>query len=262
MLAPLDIENKKFSKQMMNGYNVEEIDDFLDDLTKDYTTLYKENAELKAQISEMKENVSHYKTIESTLQNTLVMAQTTADDIKKAATQQAEQIVRDAELNAKETITNLRAERITETKRYEDIKKQFDVYKAKMEALLISQLELLKESNSDFESTSYDESISTNEIENTENGIMSKSFEKVSATFDTSNSSINSVKDAVNNGYTKFGDSDRSFNNETFNNAFGGLATSAQGVENDGEGTYGVNSAFGMRYADSGNIDMPKSFKD
>lgn len=37
MITPLDIENKKFSKQMMNGYSVEEVDDFLDDLTVDYT---------------------------------------------------------------------------------------------------------------------------------------------------------------------------------------------------------------------------------
>ena len=36
MITPLDIENKKFSKQMMNGYSVEEVDDFLDDLTADY----------------------------------------------------------------------------------------------------------------------------------------------------------------------------------------------------------------------------------
>ena len=42
MITPLDIENKKFSKQMMNGYSVEEVDDFLDDLTVDYTKNYKE----------------------------------------------------------------------------------------------------------------------------------------------------------------------------------------------------------------------------
>ena len=43
MITPLDIENKKFSKQMMNGYSVEEVDDFLDDLTVDYTKNYKED---------------------------------------------------------------------------------------------------------------------------------------------------------------------------------------------------------------------------
>lgn len=163
MLTPLEIENKKFSKQMMNGYNVEEIDDFLDLITIDYEKLYKEVSELKAKISEMEESVTHYKTIENTLQNTLVMAQSTAEEIKKIATQQAEQIVRDAELNAKEAISALKTERIEETKRLEDIKKQFDVYKAKMEALLISQLELLKDNASDYSVPEYD---STYNIDN------------------------------------------------------------------------------------------------
>ena len=45
MLTPLDIENKKFQKQMMNGYNVDEVDDFLDEITVDYEKLYKENTD-------------------------------------------------------------------------------------------------------------------------------------------------------------------------------------------------------------------------
>lgn len=47
MLTPLDIENKKFSKQMMNGYSVNEVDEFLDELTADYEKLYKETTDSK-----------------------------------------------------------------------------------------------------------------------------------------------------------------------------------------------------------------------
>ena len=47
MITPLDIENKKFSKQMMNGYNVEDVDDFLDELVVDYEKNYKELASQK-----------------------------------------------------------------------------------------------------------------------------------------------------------------------------------------------------------------------
>ena len=42
MITPLDIENKKFSKQVLNGYSVEEVDDFLDELTAAYEKIYKE----------------------------------------------------------------------------------------------------------------------------------------------------------------------------------------------------------------------------
>lgn len=145
MLTPLDIENKRFSKQMMNGYSVEEIDEFLDQLTIDYQTLYKENSSLKEKIEEMEMSINHYKTIESTLQNTLVMAQSTADEIKKIANQQADQIVKEAEIQAKESVSSIKNQALDEMRNMEEVKKQFEVYKAKMEALLISQLELLKD---------------------------------------------------------------------------------------------------------------------
>lgn len=147
MLTPLDIENKRFSKQMMNGYNVGEVDDFLDELTLDYEKLYKENSAMKAKLDESQNNLTQYKSIENTLQNTLLMAQTTAEDIKKNAQQQAEQIVKNAEIDARNAINQLNQEIILKQKELEELKKQFDVYKAKMESILISQLELLKEIN-------------------------------------------------------------------------------------------------------------------
>lgn len=149
MITPLEIENKKFAKQMMNGYSVEEVDEFLDDLTVDYEKSFKENAELKAKVEDLEASLAHYKTIEGTLQSTLVMAQNTAEEVKEVARQQAEQIIKEAEGNAKKTVEDLGQEILMKKKELEDIKKQFDVYKAKMEALLISQLELLKDVNNE-----------------------------------------------------------------------------------------------------------------
>ncbi len=147
MITPLDIENKKFSKQMMNGYSVEEVDDFLDDLTEDYTKNYKEANELRTKVEELNQSLEHYKAIEETLQSTLLMAQTTAEDVKKVAQQQAEQIISEAKGNAQKQAGDLDNEIMAKKKELEDVKKQFDIYKAKMESLLISQLELLKDIN-------------------------------------------------------------------------------------------------------------------
>lgn len=144
MLTPLDIENKRFSRKI-NGYNVEEVDDFLDELTVEYEKLYRENAELKDKAEQSKKDLEHYKNVEHTLQNTLVMAQTTADDIKNMAQKQAEQIIRDAQGEARRSVDELNKEEFEIRRRLEDLKRQFDVYKAKMEALLISQLELLQD---------------------------------------------------------------------------------------------------------------------
>ena len=149
MITPLDIENKKFSKQMMNGYSVEDVDDFLDDLSVDYSKMYKYLSEQKLRIEELEASLSKYKNIEGTLQNTLLMAQTTAEEVKNVAKKQADQIVNEAKSSAQESLNQLTQEIVTKEHQLEEIKKQFDVYKAKMESLLISQLELLKDVNKD-----------------------------------------------------------------------------------------------------------------
>lgn len=147
MLTPLEIENKKFSKQIVNGYNVDEVDEFLDLLTLEYEKMYKENTENKTKFEELNDSLEHYKSIENTLQSTLMMAQSTAEEVKNVARQQAEQIINEAQNNAKKAIDIIEQEIIMKKKELDDIQKQFDIYKAKMESLLISQLELLKEIN-------------------------------------------------------------------------------------------------------------------
>ena len=149
MLTPLDIENKKFQKQMMNGYNVDEVDDFLDEITVNYEKLYKDNSELNAEIERLKSDLERYKTIEQTLQNTLVMAQKTADDIKSNAQDEADSIIRNARSKMQDQVDELTKDLETRRREFTDTKKQFDIYRAKMEALLISQLELLKDMKED-----------------------------------------------------------------------------------------------------------------
>ena len=162
MITPLDIENVKFSKQMMNGYNVDEVDDFLDEVMEAYEANYKELATLRPKVDELNSALERYKNIESTLQNTLVMAQSTADEVKNVAKQQADQIISDAQREAENIIRSskesaLRAVEELEQQirmkeqQYNEAKKQFDIYKAKMEALLISQSELIKEMNKEDE---------------------------------------------------------------------------------------------------------------
>jgi cell division initiation protein len=147
MITPLDIENKKFSKQMMNGYSVDEVDDFLDDLTVDYSKNYKELTELRSKVDELNNSLAHYKSIESTLQSTLVVAQTTAEEVKNVAKQKADQILDEAKSSAQKQVDELNSQIIMKQKELDDVQKQFDIYKAKMESLLISQLELIKDIN-------------------------------------------------------------------------------------------------------------------
>lgn len=147
MLTPLEIENKTFSKQVVNGYSTNEVHEFMTSLLKDYEQLYKENIEYKDKIAMLNQGIQHYKSIEETLQNALVVAQGTAETVKQNAKAEADNILKQAELNASKSVDEIKKQIMEKEIQYGETKKQFDVYKAKMEALLISQLEILKEMN-------------------------------------------------------------------------------------------------------------------
>ena len=151
MITPLDIENKTFSKQVVNGYSTQEVHEFMAELLKDYEKIYKENIEYKDKVQVLNDGIQHYKAIEETLQNALVVAQGTAETVKQNARIEADNIIRDAELNARKSVDEMGQKVLEKQLKLEETQKQFDVYKAKMEALLISQLELLKDINKDAE---------------------------------------------------------------------------------------------------------------
>ena len=151
MITPLDIENKTFSKQAINGYSTQEVHEFMSELLKDYERIYKENIEFKDKIQVLNQGIQHYKAIEDTLQNALVVAQGTAETVKANARVEADNILKEAEINARKSIDEIGQRVLEKQLKLEETEKQFDVYKAKMEALLISQLELLKDMNKDSE---------------------------------------------------------------------------------------------------------------
>lgn len=147
MLTPLDIENKTFNKQIMSGYSIEEVQSFMSELLKDYEKLYKENIEYKDKIDMLNQGIQHYKSIEDTLQNALVVAQGTAESVKQNAKVQADNIIKEAEINAQKSVEDINKQVIEKRLQLDEARKQFEIYKAKMESLLISQLEILKEVN-------------------------------------------------------------------------------------------------------------------
>ena len=147
MLTPLDIENKTFGKQMMNGYNTTEVHEFMATLLRDYEKIYKENIEYKDKIAVLNQGIQHYKSIEETLQNALIVAQGTAETVKQNAKVEADNIVKEAEMNAIKSVDEINQKVIEKQLQLDEAKKKFEIYKAKMETLLMSQLEILKEVN-------------------------------------------------------------------------------------------------------------------
>ena len=144
MLTPLDIQNKEF-KRVFSGYSMQEVDEFLNLVIDGYEKLYKENMDCKDRITKLEESINQYKGIESTLQSTLVVAQSTSEQVVKNAEEKAANIIADANNKAKEVVANSFEEVKKLEYRYEEIKRGIDVYTAKMTALLESQLGLLKQ---------------------------------------------------------------------------------------------------------------------
>jgi cell division initiation protein len=102
MLTPQEVSTHAFTKAVMGGYNMAMVDEFLDELTDDYTALYKENAALKAKMKVLVEKVEEYRATEDSMRATLLTAQRMADSIVKEAEEKRDQILAQAESGAKE----------------------------------------------------------------------------------------------------------------------------------------------------------------
>lgn len=144
MITPVDLENKEFKKGF-HGYRAEEVDDFLAELLKDYSKLYRENAGMKDKNAILNDAVENYKSMEETMRSAIVSAQRTSEEIIRNANEQADNIVNEAKIRAKELINE--AEKQVEEKRRlrAEIEAQSSMLRAKLKAVLHSHLELVEE---------------------------------------------------------------------------------------------------------------------
>ena len=143
MLTPIDIDNKQFSRQL-KGYNVDEVDDFLDEISADYERAMLMNKNLEDKISELENILQEYKNAEGSLQDTLLIAKQTADNIRQSAEAEANKVLDEAEKVYIDKTGNI--DGIIEEKKQElnNIQESINVFKRKSEALLVAQLEILK----------------------------------------------------------------------------------------------------------------------
>lgn len=142
MLTPMEIHNKEFKKGM-RGYKEEEVDEFLDKVVTDFEKLYRENGELKDKLSVINDKVDSYNLMEKTLQNTLVVAQTTAEEVVVNSRKKAEVLLQEAEDQAKRIVEDANKSVIDIHREYENLKKEVQVFKTRFKTLLESELEAL-----------------------------------------------------------------------------------------------------------------------
>lgn len=147
-LTPMDIDNKEF-KRGIRGYSVDEVDDFLDEVVKNYEEIYKENSNLKESLSRITEKVDHYEKLESTIQNTLLLAQNAADQAKQIAEKEAELTIANANETAQRILDKAHGDVIAINDEYERVKEEFIKFRAKFRGFMNTQLETFDELEKD-----------------------------------------------------------------------------------------------------------------
>jgi len=147
--TPNDLHNITFKKSI-RGYSEDAVNDVLDKVIEDYSAYIHENIELKDRVSVLNDGIQHYKAIEESLQNTLIVAQQTSEDIKRNAYEKAGNIIKEAELKAQKVVNDADQEVIKIRYEYDELRKRLHIFKTKSETLLLSQLEVLKQMFEDY----------------------------------------------------------------------------------------------------------------
>ena len=145
MLTPQEVSARSFTKTMMGGYNMTMVDEFLDELTEDYTSLYKENTSLKAKMKVLVEKVEEYRATEDSMRATLLTAQRMADSIIKEAEEKRDTILREADASAQEKLDSFRKEAEQYGKRLQQGQEEIQRFVAETRALCEKELKFLDE---------------------------------------------------------------------------------------------------------------------
>jgi cell division initiation protein len=142
-ITPVDIQHKTF-KKALQGYDRAEVDQFLDELIESLEDDAQEKAALEAEIADLRERISHFKAMEESLQNTLILAQRTADEVKAAAHKEADLIKAQAKMEAEKDIASL-VDRTDEAKReYQRMFENAEKARSELRSLLMTHLALLE----------------------------------------------------------------------------------------------------------------------
>lgn len=142
-ITPVDVQHRSF-KKVLQGYDRSEVDQFLDEIIETLEDEAHRRAALEADIADLKERISHFKAMEESLQNTLVLAQRTADEVKASAHKEADLIREQARLAAEREIANYN-DAIAEVRReHQRASEATEKARSELRSILMTHLSLLE----------------------------------------------------------------------------------------------------------------------
>jgi len=141
-LTPLDIHNKEFNKGF-RGYDEDEVNEFLDQVIKDYELIIREKKEMEEKLNEMNSRLGHFTNIEETLNKSIVIAQEAGEEVRRNAQKEAKLIIKEAEKNADRIINESLSKARKIALEIEELKKQSKVFRTRFKMLIEAQLDML-----------------------------------------------------------------------------------------------------------------------
>ena len=117
MITAQDIREKTFEKSKFGGYDMAQVDEFLEQLADDITNSQKEVTVLKGKMKVLVDKIEEYRSNESALNKSILSAQKLAQDIESEARENAAKLLADAEKKADETIGSISERKEFEEKR-------------------------------------------------------------------------------------------------------------------------------------------------
>ena len=150
MFTPQQIDQISFSRAAFGGYDMQAVDEFLEPLTEDYVTLYKENALLKSKMKVLVSKLEEYRKNEASMKDAIVNAQKTCDMMVKDAEAKCTQMLNDANAAAAENAKNADSLIAAENERVEEAKRVAAAKITELQdqiSICIQALERIKEAN-------------------------------------------------------------------------------------------------------------------
>lgn len=143
MLTPQEVAQRSFSKASFGGYNMAMVDDFLDEVTTDYESLYNENALLKQKLGVLSGKIREYQSTEEAMRKTLLAAQEMSDKLVKETEAKCAQLVAEAESRSATKQTELAQGFSGEEQKLQAAKASVEEYKKQVRAICQQQLDYL-----------------------------------------------------------------------------------------------------------------------
>lgn len=143
MMSPQEAENHGFSKASFGGYNMGQVDKFLDTLIADYSALYKENAVLKGKMKKVADKLEEYRETENEMRRTLRAAQQMAQQMVKEAEERQKDVINRAQAETKIRLDEIHRELANEEIRLVAAKNSTITYVEKLKELYTHELEYI-----------------------------------------------------------------------------------------------------------------------